>query len=159
MNNKFQKYFETYEIASSYVCNINSPSKIYGMFDDKLQDLIVWAREGIGRAFYANNWMVHEKLKQSNPRLEKFEQRGIRIKEDPDCKRQKFVAGSAHFANKVTKKHEALDFDVQGMTAQQTRNWLKEHAHEAPHPFRVEEGVNWVHMDCRGNVKGYFFNP
>ena len=35
MNSKFEKYFETYEIASSYVCNINSPSAIYGMFDDK----------------------------------------------------------------------------------------------------------------------------
>jgi hypothetical protein len=153
MNAKFQKYFETYEIASLYVCNTKQPSEIYALFDDKLQDLIVWAREGIGRAFYANNWMVHEKLKQSNPRLEKFEQRGIRIKDDPDCKRQKFVSKSAHFEGK------ALDFDVQGMTAKEVRTWLKKHANEAPHPFRVEDGVNWVHMDCRGNVKGYFFNP
>lgn len=153
MNNKFQKYFETYEIASSYVCNTKQPSEIYALFDDKLQDLIVWAREGIGRAFYANNWMVHEKLKQSNPGLVKFSQRGYRTNDDPDCNRQKFVSKSAHFEGK------ALDFDVQGMTAQQTRAWLKEHANEAPHPFRVEEGVNWVHMDCRGNVKGYFFNP
>ena len=153
MNTKFQQYFETYEIASSYVCNTKQPSEIYALFDDKLQDLIVWAREGIGRAFYANNWMVHEKLKQSNPGLVKFSQRGYRTNDDPDCKRQKFVTKSAHFEGK------ALDFDVQGMTAQQVRHWLKEHANEAPHPFRVEEGVNWVHMDCRGNVKGYFFNP
>ena len=55
MNSKFQKYFETYEIASSFVCNTKQPSEIYALFDDKLQDLIVWVREGIGRAFYANN--------------------------------------------------------------------------------------------------------
>ena len=89
MNNKFQKYFETYEVASSYVCNINSPSTIYGMFDERLKDLIVWVREGIGRPMYANNWILYEKLKQANPRLVKFEQRGIRVKDDPDCKRQK----------------------------------------------------------------------
>ena len=54
MNSKFQKYFETYEIASLYVCNTKQPSEIYGMFDERLKDLIVWAREGIGRAFYVN---------------------------------------------------------------------------------------------------------
>ena len=156
MNNKFQKYFETYEIASLYVCNTKQPSEIYALFDDKLQDLIVWAREGIGLAFYANNWMVHEKLKQSNRGVLKFSQRGYRTNDDPDCKRQKFVSKSAHFEGK------ALDFDVQGMTAQQVRNWLREHAHEAPHPFRVEEGVNWVHVDVmphKASDKAYFFNP
>ena len=156
MNSKFQKYFETYEIASPYVCNTKQPSEIYALFDDKLQDLIVWAREGIGRAFYANNWRVHEKLKQSNPGLVKFSQRGYRTNDDPVCKAQKFVPGSAHF------KGMALDFDVKGMTAEQVRKWLYENQEDAPVRFRVEKGVNWVHVDVmphKASDKAYFFNP
>ena len=156
MNSKFEKYFDTHEIASLYVCNINSPSAIYGMFDERLKDLIVWVREGIGRPMYANNWIIYEKLKQTNPRLTKFEQRGIRVKDDPDCKRQKFVTKSAHFEGK------ALDFDVQGMTAQQVRVWLYDNQDSAPIRFRVEKGVNWVHVDVmphKASDKAYFFNP
>ena len=156
MNSKFEKYFETYEIASSYVCNINAPSTIYGMFDERLKDLIVWVREGIGRPIYANNWILYEKLKQANPRLVKFEQRGYRTNDDPDCKRQKFATKSAHFEGK------ALDFDVQGMTAQQVRVWLYDNQDSAPIRFRVEKGVNWVHVDVmphKASDKAYFFNP
>ena len=101
MNSKFEKYFETYEIASLYVCNTKQPSEIYALFDDKLQDLIVWAREGIGRPMYANNWIIYEKLKQTNPRLAKFEQRGIRVKDDRGCKRQKYTTKSAHYEGKA----------------------------------------------------------
>ena len=156
MNSKFQQYFETYEIASLYVCNTKQPSEIYTLFDDKLQDLIVWAREGIGRAFYANNWMVHEKLKQSNRGVIKFTQRGYRTNDDPDCKKQKFVSKSAHFEGK------ALDFDVQGMTAEQVRKWLYDNQEAAPVRFRVEKGVNWVLVDVmphKASNKAYFFNP
>ena len=156
MNSKFEKYFDTHEIASLYVCNTNSPSTIYGMFDERLKELIVWVREGIGRPMYANNWILYEKLKQANPRLVKFEQRGIRVKDDPDCKRQKFVPGSAHF------KGKGLDFDVKGMTAEQVRVWLYDNQEEAPVRFRVEKGVNWVHVDVmphKASDKAYFFNP
>ena len=156
MNSKFKKYFETYEIASLYVCNTKQPPEIYALFDERLKDLIVWVREGIGRPMYANNWILYEKLKQANPRLVKFEQRGIRVKDDPDCKRQKFVTKSAHFEGK------ALDFDVQGMTAQQVRVWLYDNQDSAPIRFRVEKGVNWVHVDVmphKASDKAYFFNP
>ena len=156
MNSKFEKYFDTHAIASLYVCNTKQPSEIYALFDERLKDLIVWVREGIGRPMYANNWILYEKLKQANPSLVKFEQRGIRVKDDPDCKRQKFVTKSAHFEGK------ALDFDVQGMTAQQVRVWLYDNQDSAPIRFRVEKGVNWVHIDVmphKASDKAYFFNP
>lgn len=55
----------------------------------------------------------------------------------------------------------AADFDVEGMLANEVRNWLKNNANQLPFPIWVEDGVNWVHIDVRQSDKGqiYFFNP
>ena len=95
---------------------------------------------------FANNWAIGGQ----------FSQRGYRTNDDPVCKAQKFVPGSAHF------KGMALDFDVKGMTAEQVRKWLYENQEDAPVRFRVEKGVNWVHVDVmphKASDKAYFFNP
>ena len=57
---------------------------------------------------------------------------------------------------------KAVDFDVEGMTADEVRGWLAEHGAYLPYPIRVENDVNWLHMDVfqnKDNVKVYFFNP
>lgn len=41
-----------------------------------------------------------------------------------------------------------------GMRAETVREWIKQHKNEAPYPFRVENDVNWMHIDVRGNIKG-----
>ena len=143
MNKEFEKYFDVEEIASKYVCEKMKKEEIYSLFDEKLKAVIMWLRIQIGRPIYANDWKWGGD----------FSQRGYRTNDDPVCKKQKFAPKSAHFEGK------ALDFDISGMRAETVREWIRQHKDEAPHPFRVEAGVNWLHIDVRGMVKGYEFNP
>lgn len=70
-----------------------------------------------------------------------FTQRGLR------CNRCQIVRGktapylSAHVMGK------AIDFDAKGMTAEQVRKTIKSNINLLPYPIRLEEGVNWVHID------------
>ena len=137
------KYFDKEEIMSRHVFEAGGD---YDLLDADLQKLVVWIRETLGRPMYANNWSIGGQ----------FSQRGYRTNDDPVCKAQKFAIGSAHF------KGKALDFDVKGMTAEQVRKWLHDNQDSAPVRFRVEKGVNWVHVDVmhhRASDKAYFFYP
>ena len=136
-------YFDKQELLSKHVYNIGGG---YELLHPDLQNLVVWIREKLGRHMFANNWAIGGQ----------FSQRGYRTNDDPVCKAQRFVPGSAHF------KGMALDFDVKGMTAEQVRKWLYENQEDAPVRFRVEKGVNWVHVDVmphKASDKAYFFNP
>ena len=136
-------YFDKQELLSKHVYNSGGG---YELLHHDLQDLVMWIRESLARPMYANNWAIGGQ----------FSQRGYRTNDDPVCKAQKFVPGSAHF------KGMALDFDVKGMTAEQVRKWLYENQEDAPVRFRVEKGVNWVHVDVmphKASDKAYFFNP
>ena len=138
-----KKYFDKQELLSKHVYNSGGG---YELLHHDLQKLILWIREALGRPMYANNWAIGGQ----------FSQRGYRTNDDPVCKAQKFAPGSAHF------KGKALDFDVKGMTAEQVRKWLFDNQEEAPVRFRVEKGVNWVHVDVmphKASDKVYFFYP
>ena len=138
-----EKYFDKEEIMSRHVFESGGD---YDLLDTDLQKLVVWIRETLNRPMFANSWAIGGQ----------FSQRGYRTNDDPVCKVQKFVPGSAHF------KGKALDFDVNGMTAEQVRKWLYENQEDAPVRFRVEKGVNWVHVDVmphKASDKAYFFNP
>lgn len=85
-------------------------------------------------------------------------QRGLRC---PQCQivRDKFEAGVLYMSAHTMGK--AVDFDVDGMEAEEVRNWLAGHGSYLPYPIRVENDVNWVHIDVfpnNDNVKVYFFN-
>ena len=138
-----KKYFDKQELVSKHVYDRDGG---YELIHHDLQNLVVWIREKLGRPMFANNWAIGGQ----------FSQRGYRTNDDPVCKAQKFVPGSAHF------KGKALDFDVKGMTAEQVRKWLHDNQESAPVRFRVEKGVNWVHVDVmphKASDKAYFFNP
>ncbi len=42
---------------------------------------------------------------------------------------------------------KAADFTVQGMTAQEARSLIRNHASLLPYPLRMEGGVSWLHID------------
>ena len=53
-----------------------------------------------------------------------------------------------------------FDFTVEGMTAEEVRQWIKANAHLFPYKIRLEAGVNWVHLDVDDypdNPKVYIF--
>jgi hypothetical protein len=45
----------------------------------------------------------------------------------------------------------AVDFDVTGMKAEEVRKWIKDNQIFLPYPIRLEEDVNWVHLDVRSD--------
>ena len=138
-----QNYFDKEELLSRHMFEAGGG---YDLLDTELQKLVTWIRETLGRPMFANNWEIGGQ----------FSERGYRTNDDPVCNAQKFTPGSAHF------KGKALDFDVKGMTAEQVRKWLHDNQESAPVRFRVEKGVNWVHVDVmphKASDKAYFFNP
>lgn len=63
---------------------------------------------------------------------------------------------SAHLLGK------AVDFDVKGMSAWQVRMWILSHKELFPFKIRLEDKVNWVHLDViweEKNPKIYLFQP
>lgn len=53
------------------------------------------------------------------------------------------------------KLGKAADLICRDYTAEQMRQIIKENEHLLPYPIRIEENVNWLHIDCKDmNYKG-----
>jgi len=118
----------------------------WAFLDKNLLKVLLWIREGIGKPMTINTW-----ANGGN-----YSQRGLRcnlcsLVSDKTRRGQLYV--SAHMLGK------AVDFGVQGMSAEQVRQWLQNNSHRLPYPIRVEDGVSWVHIDIRNdkNDNLYFF--
>ena len=60
------------------------------------------------------------------------------------------------------RKGNAIDFDVEGKTAQQVRDYIVENKDLYPSINRMESNVGWVHIDCHPDYKDkriYLFSP
>lgn len=68
-------------------------------------------------------------------------QRGLRCNMCDLVKSKTGVYLSAHVLGK------AVDFNVQGMSAEEARRLIKLHAPSFPCNIRLEKGVSWVHFD------------
>jgi hypothetical protein len=116
-------------------------------FDDKAVITLDWVRRTLNKPITVNNW---------NDGGE-YTQRGLR------CSTCQLVRDAA-IANKVYVSPHMLgkgfDFDVEGMSAEEVRVWLAINKDKIPYPIRLENNVNWVHMDCEDTGKKVFlFNP
>jgi hypothetical protein len=61
---------------------------------------------------------------------------------------------SAHLSGK------GVDFDVQGLVAEEVREWIIKYKTLWPYPIRLENGVSWVHLDVYDAGENvYLFNP
>jgi len=88
-----------------------------------------------------------------------FKQRGLRTNLG-SIFMGKFKKGILYLSAHVLGK--AVDFDVQGMTAIEVRNWIVANQKIFPFKIRLETGVNWVHLDIiseEKNPKIYKFIP
>ena len=114
---------------------------LWGLFDPNILIVIDRLRTNLGRPITVNNW------KSKGP----FSLRGYRPK---DCK-----IGAKNSPHKIGK---GLDFDVKGMTSAQVRDYLRVNQARYPEITRMEDKVNWNHIDCMPR-KGWtgirFFNP
>lgn len=128
---EIKKYFNIKELVCPDVYK-KFGEGAWMFIDDRLIETIFILRTQIlGVPMTINNW--HAKGS--------FSQRGLR------CNRCQIVRGktapylSAHVMGK------AIDFDAKGMTAEQVRKTIKSNIDLLPYPIRLEEGVNWVHID------------
>jgi len=124
-----KKYFGIHELVGKRT------RKKYGerswrFLDYRLLYAMLIIREGIGRGITVNSG--------------RREQRGLRTVVQSIIKNfisRNFLYISAHMMGK------AVDFDVDGMTAVEVRNWIRDNAELFPFKIRLEGGVSWVHLD------------
>lgn len=130
-----KKYFGIKELVCPHVYEVWGESA-WQFLDDRMLANLVFIREGIGKPIVVNNWAKGGE----------YSQRGLRcntcllVIEKTDLRK---VYLSAHIFG------QAVDFHVAGMTAEEVRDWIVEHAEEMPYPLRLERDVTWVHMDVR----------
>jgi hypothetical protein len=127
---KFRKYFKPQELVSILHYNeFVDKDTIYALFTPELKGVVVHIRESVGLPMTINNWHTYGA----------FQYRGYR---DKTCSIG--AVKSAH------REGEAIDFDFRGITAERGRELIVQKAmKELPYPIRIEEGVNWIHIDTR----------
>ncbi|MEI7524581.1 MAG: hypothetical protein WCJ95_09645 [Mariniphaga sp.] len=106
-----------------------------------LETMLVLRRDILKTAMTVNNWSVGGS----------FSQRGLRcnlcqIVRDNSSKGLIYLSAHCEGA--------AIDFDTKIFTAEQLRGIIADHADLLPHPVRLEEHVNWCHIDVYDSGSG-----
>lgn len=110
----------------------------WNFLDPRLIVTINTIRDRIGKAIFVNDWQIHGNLSQ----------RGLRCPECEIVKGKTELYMSAHCLGK------GVDFECQGLVAQEVREWLKLHQNWWPYMMRLEKDVSWIHLDLYENDKG-----
>lgn len=144
------KYFSLDELVCEHVYE-RFGNIAWQFFDARLLITIDRIRDLIKRPIYVNDWQIHGK----------FSQRGFRCLQC-ELVKDACLAGKIYVSPHMTG--QGVDFDVQGMTAQEAREWIYDNRHLLPYPVRLENDVEWVHLDTRDATgsafeKVVFFNP
>ena len=139
------KHFKIQELVSERVYN-EYGQYAWNFFDPRLIETIDWIRGLFNKPVYANDWYRGGHLQQ----------RGLRENLSPIV-REKTLEGTLYLSGHTMGR--ALDFDVEGMTAEEVRRILIRVADQLPYPIRIEKDVNWVHVDMMDmGVPVYLFN-
>lgn len=169
------EYFGLEEIVCPHVY-FKYGERAWQFRDQKQLDNLDWVRLRLGPTF-VNNWYdsfrdsdyikeIERQVKAGGPLNLKslppvpkdlLSQRGLRCNL---CSLNitKTQAGIIYVTPHFTGQGD--DYHVQGMIAEEVRQFLIKNQAKVPHPFRLEKGVSWVHMDSRDTgEKLYLFNP
>jgi hypothetical protein len=122
-------YFKVQELVPEGVYKDRREASLQ-LIDNRIVEFIEGLREALGRSITVNNWLWGGE----------FQYRGLRTPESGAYSKY-----SQHTFGR------ALDFDVQGMTAQEVRNWIinnRDLDFVRPITF-IEGSVNWCHVDVR----------
>lgn len=122
-------HFQSYEFVPPEVYS-DSGSKSVQLMDRELLLFIDALREYLGKKITINTWKWGGS----------FKYRGLRTSAS-----DVYSKYSQHSFGK------ALDFDVEGMTAEEVRQWIIKNRklHFVNFITFIEDGVNWVHVDTR----------
>ncbi len=132
---KITDYFCVEELVDKTVFDKYGESA-WKFIDETLIETLLILRDNINRPMTINNWKWGGS----------FSQRGLRHNMSPLVKNKTRLYLSAHIFGK------AVDFDVQGMTAVEVREWIVKNEHLFPYKVRLERNmkgkpISWVHLD------------
>jgi hypothetical protein len=141
------KWFTLDELVCEDVYNTYG-KQAWSFFDSRLLITIDIIREHLGKPMYINDWQIHGNFRESGFRCNRCSIVKAKIATDT-------MYCSAHM------RGQAVDFHVDGMAAEEVRQYLVLKQNLWPYPFRLESGVNWVHLDtCNmSSDKITFFKP
>jgi len=122
------------ELVSENVFKKYGEDICWAFFDQKLLINLEFIRRELDRPITVNTWHIGGR----------FSQRGLR-ENTSQLVYDKTVRNKTYLSAHVLGK--GVDFDVKGMTAAAVRSWLISNRHRIPYPFRIEEDVDWVHLD------------
>jgi hypothetical protein len=170
------EYFDLEELVCPHIF-YKFGEFIWQRFDERLLKTMDFIREKLG-AVFVNNWDSSEYLnseyvmyirsrikaglsvdENKAPAKPKgiFTQRGYR------CNLCSIPSGKTKANELYASAHtcfQAVDFDVQGRTAEEVRKWIVDNAYKMPFPVRLEKGVSWVHLDIvNSEQKVQLINP
>lgn len=140
------QYFKLYELVCPEVYN-KFGDMAWQFLDDRTVITMDWIRRTLNRPITINTW--HDGGE--------FDERGLRCIQ---CKivHDKCLQGQIYVSPHILGK--AYDFDVEGMDAAEVRVWIAINKEKLPYPIRLENNVNWVHLDTENTgVKLQLFNP
>lgn len=130
--NSLKPYFNIRELVCPHVYNRFKESAWQFLSTELLSTLLILRTVIIDKSMIINNWS----LKKS------YSQRGLRCNQCSLVKDKNSVYLSSHCLGK------GVDFNVQGMTAEEVRKLIKKNVDKFEYPIRLEEGTSWVHVDC-----------
>lgn len=140
------QFFALYELVCPEVYN-KFGDTAWMFLDDKAVITLDWIRRTLGKSITVNNWYDGGH----------FDQRGLRCIQ---CKivYDKGVQGQVYLSAHIMGR--AFDFDVEGMQSDEVRVWIAANKIKLPYNIRLEQEVNWIHLDTydTGN-KITFFKP
>lgn len=141
-------YFELKELVCPHVYK-RFGEIAYQFFDSRLLLTVDKIREHIGKPIFVNNWDSGGQ----------FDERGFR------CIRCSLVKQAIKENRLYVSPHmtgQGVDFDVEGLVAEEVRQWIINNQKILPYAIRLEKDVSWVHLDVRDNFEGkkiVLFNP
>lgn len=149
-----QKYFDIRELVDQKTYAKWGQRSWQFLCPRMLHTLLI-IREGIDKPITANNWQWGGN----------FDERGLRTNTN-NIMHNKTIEGKLYLSAHIMGK--GVDFDVKGMTADQVRTWIVDHADLFPYKIRLEnkiiktgKTITWVHLDTFwywNNPKTHLFN-
>lgn len=129
--------FEAWELVDPFIYEKYGEDSLK-FIDPRLRKWIEWFREAIDRQVFVNNY------KRVPKPCRIYKERGYRsnlseIVREKNDKEELYLSAHTRF--------QAIDFDVEDMSAEEIRQWIDRHKQEMPVSIRIEKGVSWVHVD------------
>lgn len=128
-----KEYFDIKELVCRDVYN-KFGEKAWAFFDPRLLSVLTFIRTNLGKPMTVNNWSSGGN----------FSQRGFRCNMC-DLVNAKTKANTLYCSAHM--RGQGVDFDAKGCTAEYVRQWIVNNAYRLPYNVRLEDGVNWVHID------------